>query len=217
MNFVTDLLFPNRCLNCNHIIYNQDIICEQCYDQINFTHWEALKQNPLKLKLNTLFPVRETYALMHFEKQGLCRKIIHHLKYKHRENIGRQLAKWTVKKIKLHIKPDLLINIPLHPRKMKKRGYNQLHLYTETLSHAWGIPFDHHYLKRITHHKPQAGKNRLSRQHNTEIFTVPLARCNTHFLLIDDICTTGNTMAGCAWKILEASNNSISILVMAID
>lgn len=217
MNFITDFLFPNRCLQCNSIIESKEVICEECYDKIDFTHWEYFEENALHQKLNPLFNVSDTYALMNFEKEGLSRKIIHQLKYAGRENIGKRLAEWTTEKIQLKQKPDLLINIPVHSRKLKKRGYNQLHLFTETLSDIWNIPHQHNYLKKVQYHDAQARKSRRNRLENKDIISIPLPVQNTHFLLIDDVCTTGNTLASCARKILETPGNKVSILVMAID
>ncbi|HFK5505544.1 ComF family protein [Elizabethkingia anophelis] len=217
MNFFTDILFPNRCLQCNHIIDGKDIICEGCYDQVDFTHWESLPKTLLQQKLCSLFPVENSYALMNFEKDGLSRKLIHNLKYANREIVGDTLARWTAEKINLKSKPDILINIPLHAKKLKKRGYNQLHRFTETLSKEWDIPYNHHYLKRTAYSTAQARKKLKQRKENINIFIVPNPLENIHFLLIDDVCTTGNTLASCAWEILKTPGNKLSVLVMAID
>ncbi|MDV2459311.1 phosphoribosyltransferase [Elizabethkingia anophelis] len=198
MDFFTDILFPNRCLQCNHIIDGKDIICEGCYDQVDFTHRESLPETLLQQKLSSLFPVENSYALMNFEKDGLSRKLIHNLKYANREIVGDTLARWTAEKINLESKPDILINIPLHAKKLKKRGYNQLHRFTETLSKEWDIPYNHHYLKRIAYSTSQARKKLKQRKENINIFIVPNPLENIHFLLIDDVCTTGSTLASCA-------------------
>ncbi|KUG13598.1 phosphoribosyltransferase [Elizabethkingia sp. HvH-WGS333] len=217
MNFFTDILFPNRCLQCNHIIGGKDIICEECYDQVDFIHWESLPETPLQQRLSSLFPIENSYALMNFEKEGLSRKLIHNLKYANREIIGDTLARWTAEKINLKSKPDILINIPLHIKKLKKRGYNQLHRFTEILSKEWNIPYNHHYLKRTAYSTAQARKKLIHRKENLNIFTVPNPVENIHFLLIDDVCTTGSTLASCAWEILKTPGNKLSVLVMAID
>ncbi len=53
---------------------------------------------------------------------ALAEKLIHNLKYANREIVGDTLARWTVEKINLKSKPDILINIPLHAKKLKKTG-----------------------------------------------------------------------------------------------
>ena len=72
---------------------------------------------------------------MQFEEESLSRKIVHELKYKSRERVGKILAEWTSEQLNFgENKPDLLVSVPLHPKKLKERGYNQLHLFTQTLS-----------------------------------------------------------------------------------
>lgn len=114
-------------------------------------------------------------------------------------------------------KPDLLINIPLHPKKLKERGYNQLHLFTEKLAEYYEIPFRHDLLQRESYHKAQAQKNKADRGETKYQFSLSEIVENKHVLLIDDIYTTGNTMSAAAWEILKYKGNKLSILVMAID
>jgi len=218
VDILIDILFPHRCLYCNNIIEKEDILCESCYSMVNFTHWEGVKENPLKQRLNSFFDISDAYALMYFEKKGLSRKILHQLKYAKNEKVGKILANWTYERINLTQKPDLLINIPIHREKLKKRGYNQLHLFTETLSKVWKIPYNNHYIIKTSNNKQsQAKKGRESRNKTEVEFEISKQLSNTHFLLIDDICTTGNTLSAYAKKILETPGNKVSVLIMAID
>ena len=213
-----DFLFPNRCLNCNMIIDADDLVCEACMDQIHFTHHSFGAENELKKKCNLLFPVENTFALMQFEKESLSRKIVHDLKYKSREKVGKILADWTAERLDFKDKkPDLLLSVPLHPKKMKERGYNQLHLFTETLSKNFEIPYDHTLIKRNFYKKAQALKDKAHRSETENLFSIPKPIKNQHVLLIDDVFTTGNTMSSVAWEILKEGNSKVSVLVMAVD
>lgn len=213
-----DFLFPNRCLNCNTIIDADDLVCEVCMDQIHFTHHSFGEENELKKKCNLLFPVENTFALMQFEEESLSRKIVHDLKYKSREKVGKILANWTAERLNFKgKKPDLLVSVPLHPKKMKERGYNQLHLFTETLSRHFEIPYDHTLIKRNFYKKAQALKDKAHRSETENLFSVSKSIQNQHVLLIDDVFTTGNTMSSLAWEILKEGNNKVSVLVMAVD
>lgn len=165
-----------------------------------------------------LFPIENAFSLMQFEKENLSRKIIHELKYKSREQVGKILAEWTAERLNFkNKKPDLLVTVPLHPKKLKERGYNQLHLFTETLSKAHEIPFDHNLIKRNYYSKAQALKNKQHRVETDNIFSIKKNISEKHILLIDDVFTTGNTLSSVAWEILKAGNNTVSVLVMAID
>lgn len=213
-----DLIFPNRCLECNRIILPNVLVCELCYDQISFTHHQFGGSNALTEKCRLLFPVENAYALMQFEEESVSQKIIHQLKYGKREKIGGVVANWVLEKIDLgNSVPDLLVTIPLHPKKLRERGYNQLHLFADTLSEKLQIPCDHTLIKRNFYKKAQAKKGREERIFIENLFSVTREISNQHILLIDDVFTTGNTMSAVAWEILKTENNNVSVLVMAID
>lgn len=213
-----DLLFPNRCLDCNKIIENNLIVCNICFEKIQFTHFDYFSENTLKEICKTLFPVENAYALMQFEKESLSRKIIHELKYKNREITGEILANWVTEHLDFkNEKPDLIVSIPLHKKKLKERGYNQLHLFTETLSQFYDIPFDHEIILRNNYSKAQALKDKTNRLSTENIFSLNKNISEKHILLVDDVFTTGNTIATVAWEILKTGNNKVSVLVMAID
>ena len=212
-----DVLFPNRCLNCDDIIPKDEIVCVKCLGKIHFTHWD-FGENLLKRKAESLFPLEAAYALMYFDKKGLSRELIHQLKYRNQEKIGGILAKWVVENLSFKgEKPDLLVNVPLHPKKLKERGYNQLHLFTEVLSSEYGIPFDHNLLKRNSHSKAQAQKDKSHREETKYDFSLTKETENQHILLVDDVFTTGNTMSAIAWEFLKNKKNKVSILVMAME
>lgn len=213
-----DFLFPNRCLNCNRIIDAENLVCEACMDQIHFTHHTFGEENELKKRCRLLFPVENAYALMQFREESLSRKIVHDLKYKSREKVGEILAEWTAERLDFkNEKPDLLVSVPLHPKKLKERGYNQLHLFTEMLSTHFEIPYDHTLIKRNFYKKAQVLQDKAHRSKTEDLFSITKNIQNQHVLIIDDVFTTGNTMSSVAWEILKSGNNKVSVLVMAVD
>lgn len=214
-----DFLFPNRCLQCMVIIQVSDLVCATCYDQVDFTHFNYNTNNTLLQKCRLLFPTQHAYALMHFDKKGLSQKILHQLKYGHREMVGQVLSQWTADRVSFeeHLKPDLITTVPLHTTKQRERGYNQLHRYANFLSEKWAIPVDHTLLKRMDSGKSQASKNRSERHKSKHIFTLTKEIHSKHILIVDDVFTTGNTLSNIAWEILAEPNNKVSILVMAMD
>ncbi|MCC2591114.1 ComF family protein [Chryseobacterium sp. MFBS3-17] len=215
---ILDLLFPNRCLHCHRIIEGSELVCGLCFDQIYFTHHRFDEENVLKQRCQLLFPVEYAAALMQFEAENLSRKIVHQLKYGSRERIGKKLAEWTADRITMPAEPpDLMVTVPLHPRKLKERGYNQLHLFAETLASQYGIPHDAAVVKRNFYKKAQAKKKKAQRSTTSNLFSLAENLQNTHVLLIDDVYTTGNTMSSVAWEILKNPGNKVSVLVIAVD
>ncbi|MBS1550431.1 MAG: ComF family protein [Bacteroidetes bacterium] len=214
---ILDLLFPNRCLQCNLIIDGQSLFCEDCKYQIPFTHHHFDTNNELFQRTKTLFPAESAFALMNFEQGNIAQKIIHQLKYSDREHYAKHLAKWTCERLHFNEKPNMIVTIPLHPKKEKKRGYNQLHTYAEILSEHYEIPVNHQLLKRKFHGKAQALKDKNHRLEVVNLFSITQEIHHQHILLIDDVFTTGSTMATAAWEILQFPGNRISIVVMALD
>jgi len=215
---ILDILFPNRCLHCNRIIDADLVVCTLCLGHIHFTHFDYYENNFIKEKCTLLFPVEHTFALMQFQKENVSRQIIHHLKYKSRERLGKILAEWTTERLIFkNKKPDLLVSVPLHPKKLKERGYNQLHLFTETLAEYYDISFSHDLIKRNYYSKAQALKNKKHRLEMKNTFSITRRLTGKHILLIDDVFTTGNTLSTIAWEILQSGENKVSVLVMAVD
>lgn len=213
-----NLLFPNRCIECSKIISAEDLVCELCFRKINFTHHQFGGENQLKQECKLLFPIENAFALMQFEKESLSRKIVHSLKYGNREKVGKILADWTKERISFgQERPDLITTVPLHPKKLKERGYNQLHLFADVLSQNFKIPCDHQLLRRNLYKKAQAKKSKSERVVTDDLFSVRKAISGKHILIIDDVFTTGNTMSSVAWEILKNSGNRVSILVIALD
>lgn len=212
------MLFPNRCLGCNCIIDAENVICSLCEDHISFTHHRFSQPNELLGRCKTLFPTEHAAALMAFEKEGLSRKLIHELKYRKREKVGSYLAKTASKMLDFSvIKADLIATVPLHPKKEKERGYNQLHQFANNLAHETNIPVDHQLIRRNHYKKAQALQNRAHRSDTESLFSLTKPIENQHVLLVDDVFTTGNTMATIAWEVLKAGNNKVSVLIMAVD
>jgi ComF family protein len=185
--------------------------------QISFTHHQFGSENELFDRCSPLFPLEYAFALMNFEQNGLSQKILHQLKYAEKEYFAQHIADWTIEKLSFENPPDLMVTIPLHPKKEKKRGYNQLHLFAKNISEHFMIPLYNNLLKRNFYNQAQAKKDKNHRENLSDIFSATREITNQHVLLIDDVLTTGNTMASAAWEILKFQGNKVSILTMAID
>lgn len=214
---ILDYILPHRCLHCNLIIDSKEILCEDCFFQIPFTHHQFGRNNLLFDRCISHFPVENSFALMTFGANNLGQIIVHQLKYSDKENFGKHIADWTIDKLHFEKKPDLLVTIPLHPKKEKKRGYNQLHLFANIISKHFAIPLDNQLLKRKFYNKAQAKKDKSHRAEILNLFEITKEIKNKHILLIDDVLTTGNTISSAAWELIKNGNNKVSVFVMALD
>jgi ComF family protein len=144
------------------------------------------------------------------------------LKYKGHEEIGTILGEWyaeDLKNIELLKFVDEIIPVPLHPKKLKERGYNQVTTFGTALSTSLCLNYNDSLLIRNVYSKTQSKKNLLGRTEGIEsIFDVSFTEKNhnKHFLLIDDVITTGATLEACSRALLKIPGAKISIICMAM-
>jgi ComF family protein len=167
-------------------------------------------------------PVEHVSALLYFHKKGIVQELIHSLKYRGQEAIGTVLGKWYAEELKSHQllqNMDAIIQVPLHPKKLRERGYNQVTEFGNALAESLQIPINNEILFRQVYSKTQSQKNRLGRTEGIDtIFNVKFTEGdhNKHFLLIDDVITTGATLEVCTKALLKIPGAKVSIVCMAM-
>src|SRR2546426_4205084 len=114
--------------------------------------------------------------------------------------------------------PDLLVPVPLHPRRERERGYNQSALLAKRLGRGWGVPVATDALGRALATAPQTDLDAAARRKNVRgAFTVrrPELVVGRHVLLVDDILTTGATVGECARCLTSAGAAAVGVLTVA--
>jgi len=218
---VVNTLFPKKCSGCENLLAdNEHLLCSYCRFELPKTHFLFQKENQAFKKFYGIIPVDKVAALIYFEKNGITQHILHHLKYKHQPELGVLLANMFEDDLNRaqFFDPDCcLIPVPLHPKRYKQRGYNQVQLFTETLAKNHGIAFDSELLIRTVYKKTQTKKNLEQRNTaQTSVFNLStkLPTAN-HLVLIDDVLTTGATLIQCCKALQQIPNIKISILTVA--
>ena len=113
----------------------------------------------------------------------------------------------------------MVIPVPLHKKKLKKRGYNQVAKFAQEIAKQLEVEYVDDVLIKITNVSSQVTKNRFNRWvNNEELFTIQNKEKinNKHVLLVDDIITTGATMEACIAVLNKVDNVKISVASMAI-
>lgn len=220
---IVNLFFPPVCSGCHSfLISNENVICTVCRHNIPLTNHHLNPENEAFKKFYGRIPVEHTSALLLFHKKGIVQELIHNLKYKGQEDIGTVLGEWYADELKnLEILKTIheIIPVPLHKRKLRERGYNQVTNFGTTLSSGLNIPYNPNLLVRNIYSKTQSKKTFLNRSDGIDtIFDVIFTEKdhNKHFLLIDDVITTGSTLEACSHALLKIPGARISIVCMAM-
>jgi ComF family protein len=220
---IINLFFPPVCAGCHSfLISNENVICTQCRHNIPLTNHHLNPENEAFKKFYGRIPVEYTSALLYFHKKGIVQELIHNLKYKGQEQIGTVLGEWYAEDLKnatILQSADEIIPVPLHKRKLRERGYNQVTNFGLSLSNGLNIPYNPKLLVRNIYSKTQSKKSLLNRSDGIDtIFDVAFTEKdhNKHFLLIDDVMTTGSTLEACSHALLKIPGAKISIVCIAM-
>lgn len=221
---IINLFFPPICAGCNTLLSsNEEVICTNCRHEIPITNHHLTKENEAFKKFYGRIEVEHVSALFYFHKKGIVQQMIHNLKYRGHEEIGTMAGNWYIndlKKIAELESASEIIPVPLHPKKYKERGYNQITTFGESLSKGLNIKYSTELLFRKVYSKTQTKKNLLGRTENLDtLFDVNFTHKdhNKHFILVDDIITTGATLEACCRSLLKIPGVKISIICIAMS
>ncbi len=219
-----DLFFPKVCAGCDAILLTgEDTICINCRHSIPLTNHHLLLENEAYIKFYGRLPVSSVVTMMYFRKRGIVQQLIHKLKYKGQQEIGTVIGEWYGEDLQQHNlfeNVDEVIPVPLHPKRLRERGYNQVTSFGSALAARLQVPFNDKLLIRNLYTKTQTKKNLLGRAElNRELFSARFSEAdhNKHYLLVDDVLTTGATLEACGKALLSIPGAQISIACMAMS
>lgn len=226
-SYISDLIHlvsPEQCFVCETELTNKEKhICSHCDTQLTETSFHLFKDAS---EFDKLFwgriNVHSTFALYYFQKKSVIQTLLFQFKYKHVESIGQIFGERIGKRLiesKKYNDVEVLLPVPLHPKKQFIRGYNQSFALAKGISESSDIPINESILKRNANNATQTRKDRFQRWENVDsIFNVSDALLSyNHVAIVDDVITTGSTVEALVHAIREKNPEiNISVITLAI-
>lgn len=218
LNHFLELFFPRLCPCCKaRLVEQEPFLCLECLFELPETDHLKYKDNKLEEFFAGRFPFERIVSFAYFVKGGSIQKIIHQIKYKDKPRLAVYIGELCGKQIASAFEfkdIDYIVPIPLHPKRLRDRGYNQSLKLAEGISAITKITIESDNLVRVINNPSQTKNTRFERWKNTDgIFAIKNKTIykNKHILLIDDVVTTGSTLEVCAKLLLSCDSTRISI------
>lgn len=216
------LFYPRLCKGCQTpLVRGEEVICLCCQADLPKTGFEKIVDNPVSQLFWGRAEIQQATAFCSFDKGGVMQSFLHQLKYKGAKEVGNKLGLLFGLDLIRNLpyqEIELLIPVPLHPKREHKRGYNQSAEIVKGMSEALCKPFSTGNLIRNHYSDTQTNKSRFERWENVkELFSVmkPELFEGQHILLIDDVITTGSTLEACANVLLKIPGTKVSVATLA--
>jgi ComF family protein len=200
-----NIVFPNGCYMCDrNLIKGENGICTYCKISLPKTHFQIIEENAVIKHLWGKANIVAATAFLHFIKGSGVQEAIHQLKYKGKKQVGVVLGEWfghDLIQSEPYASADFLVPVPLHSARFHSRGYNQSEMIANGMSHAMKIPVEKSLLQRGVETQTQTRKHRYERFENMKdvfLHNDDEKFHNKKYLIIDDVLTTGSTIAACA-------------------
>jgi ComF family protein len=222
INDLLTLFYPKVCAACENSLYKHELcLCNSCFIHLPKSNYHLTRGNPVEQLFWGRVPIVAASSYYLFNKGTRVQHLLHELKYKGKQEVGETVGAWYGQELK-HQKEfseaEVIVPVPLHPRRMKERGFNQAMCFAKGLSKELGIPIDDNLIKRKIYSSTQTQKSKFIRWQNVEeVFEIENKNEYTskHILLVDDVLTTGATLESCYNALKKQGNAFLSIATIA--
>lgn len=211
------LFYPEVCLCCGGgLAVQEEFLCTSCTFTLPRTNYHKQEENPLQKVFWGRAEIDAVSAFCHYRKGNTVQDLVHEMKYKGKKELGVLLGKLYGRDLKdsQFDNVEIILPVPLHPKKLKRRGYNQSAYFAQGLSQSLGVPVLADGLTRVKDTDTQTRKSRFARWENVEgIFAVnkPDELKAKSVLLVDDIITTGSTIEACVNELRKAGVGKVYV------
>ena len=218
-----NLFFPKTCQACDKLLIdNEKHICVHCRHELPLTNYHFERPEIINKIFYGRVKLDAATSLFYFHKNGKVQHLLHNLKYRGYEELGRVFGEWLGTELLesgYYDSIDIIIPVPIHPKKLKTRGYNQVALFAQCLAKALDATYMDSVLLKSINTKTQVFQSREARfQSVADSFYANNIHAieGKHVLLVDDLITTGATIEACAMVLNTASDMRLSLATIAI-
>lgn len=222
---VVDVVWPHTCLGCGQgqLSDSSQLICAKCLMDITKVDYYKHEENLITdVFFRESIKIEYGCCYLLFKKGDWTQSLMHNIKYYRHPELGVQLGRMAAQELKKYgrfANIDYILPVPMHPAKIKIRGFNQAERIAAGMTQILDIPIREDILQKTTNSKTQTYMSRDERIKNAhKIFAANrVGECtHSHFLIVDDVFTTGSTLLACAKKLLEAMPEcKVSVFALA--
>ena len=221
MNKLLDVMFPRYCLVCDTTIYDHEkYMCLKCESGVPLGYYRLNSENPVERTFWGRCKIESASAYMRYRSDSKYANLIKNIKYddgvKLAHDLGFLFGNWIKQNDTEKLGYDCLVPVPLHAKKLLKRGYNQSEEIAKGLSKSLELPVLTNVLLRDHFADSQTHKNRFSRWENTfgQYKFGEFTEGHKHLVIIDDVITTGATVEACIREIHKNIDIKVSVLAL---
>lgn len=219
-----ELFYPRICVGCGkRLLRDESYLCLNCLSSLPLARVHETPDNFVEQHLYGFPYIESATTLMLFEKESAVQEVLHEIKYHGAKELARSMGRMLGRELRdgRFSSVDMIIPIPLHPNRLKWRGYNQSEWLSWGMSDEMGVPVRTDCVERVVETSTQTKRNAKERWENVKgIFAlkkdVPLDDFQgKHLLLVDDVITTGATVMACASAFSSIENVKLSVASLA--
>ena len=209
INDFLSLIYPRHCESCDNSLFkHESYLCNYCRVSLPKSDYHKHTDHALSKVLAGRIPYMDAMSLYVFEKSGRVQKLLHSIKYQGQKDLATHLGKlyaYDLLSEGFNSDFDVIVPVPLHPSKLRQRGFNQSEHFARGLAEGLNKNLETEKMIRSVATSTQTRKKKFERWENVEgIFELKDKAffVNRHVLLVDDVITTGATLEA-AWQCLK--------------